>query len=60
MLIHQLDFIRTVSWSAQNAESDWLHVHITLIVENISFHAFYKRCGLLRILPAAHPYQNLH
>jgi len=47
-LIHQLGFIRAVSWSAQNVESHWSHVHITLIVENISFHAFYKRCGLQR------------
>jgi len=44
-LIHQLGFIRAVSWSALNAELHWSHVHITLIVENISFHAFYKRCG---------------
>jgi len=26
--IHQLDFIRAVSWSAQNAESHWSHIHI--------------------------------
>jgi len=37
-----LGFIRAVSWSAQNAESHWSHVHITLIVEHINFHAFYK------------------
>jgi len=50
VLIHQLGFIRAVSWIAQNAESHWSHVYITLIVENISFHAFYKRCGLQRDL----------
>ena len=27
---HQLGFIRAVSWSAQNGESHWSHVHITL------------------------------
>jgi len=27
---HQVGFIRAVSWSAQNAESHWSHVHITL------------------------------
>jgi len=26
----QLGFIRAVSWSAQNGESYWSHVHITL------------------------------
>jgi len=31
--IHQFGFIRAVSWSAQNAKSDWSHVHITLTVE---------------------------
>ena len=41
-LIHQLGFVRAISWSAHNAESHWSHVHITLIVENISFHAFYE------------------
>jgi len=45
-LIHQLGFIRTVSWSAQNDESHWSQVHITLTVEHFSFHAIYKRCGL--------------
>ena len=49
-VIQQLGFIRAVSWSAQTAESHWSHVHITLIVENISFHAFYKSCGLQRDL----------
>jgi len=49
-LMHHLGFIRGVSWSAQNAESHWSHVHIILMVENISFHAFYKRCGLQRDL----------
>jgi len=49
-LIHHMGFIRAVSWSAQNAESHWSHVHITLTGENISFHAFYKRCGLQRDL----------
>jgi len=43
---HQLGFIRTVGWSAQNAESHWSHVRITLTVEHISFHAFHKKCGL--------------
>jgi len=47
--IHQLGFIRAVSWSAQNAESHWSHVHITLTEEHFSFHAFY-RCGLQRDL----------
>jgi len=41
-----LGFITAVSWSAQNIESHWSYVHITLIVEYICFHAFYKRCGL--------------
>ena len=39
---HQLSFIRAVSWSAQNVETHWSHVHITLIVEHFSFHAFHK------------------
>jgi len=43
---HQLGFIRAVSWSAQNAESRWSHVHIILTVEHFSFHAFYMKCGL--------------
>jgi len=43
---HHLGFIRAVSWSAQNAESHWSHVHITLTVEHFGFHAFYKKCGL--------------
>jgi len=47
---HQLCSIRAVSWSAQNAESHWLHVHITLTVEHFNFHAFYKKCGLQRDL----------
>jgi len=34
MLIYQLGFIRAVSWSAQNAESHWLHVYIILTVEH--------------------------
>jgi len=29
---HQWGFIRAVSWSAENAESHWSHVHITLTV----------------------------
>jgi len=45
-----LGFIRAVSWSAQNAESNWSHVHITLIVEHFNFYAFYKKCGLQRNL----------
>jgi len=49
-LMHRLGFIIAVSSSAQNAESHWSHVYITLIVEHISFHAFYKRCGLQRDL----------
>jgi len=44
---HHLGFIGAVSLSAQNAESHWPHVHITLTVERFSFHAFYK-CGLQR------------
>jgi len=47
---HQLGFIKAVSWSAQNAESHWSHVHITLTVEHFSFHAFYKTCWLQRDL----------
>jgi len=47
--IHQLGLIRAVSWSAQNAESHWSHVHITLTVEHFSYHAFYK-CWLQRDL----------
>jgi len=49
-LIHQLGFIRAIGWSAQNAESHWSQVHITLIVQHIGFHAFYERCGLQRDL----------
>ena len=44
-----LGFIRAVSWSAQNAESHWSHVHITITVEHFSFHVFCK-CGLQRDL----------
>ena len=43
---HILGFIRAVSWSAQNAELHWMHVHITLTVEHFSFHAFCKKRGL--------------
>jgi len=43
---HDLGLIRAVNWSAQNAESHWSHVHITLTVEHFSFHAFHKKCGL--------------
>jgi len=43
--IHQLGFIRAISWSAQNAESHWPHVHIIRIVEVFNFHAFYKNVG---------------
>ena len=43
---HQSGIIRAVSWSAQNVESHWSHVHITLTVEHFSFRAFYKKCGL--------------
>ena len=50
MPIHQLGFIRAVSWSAQNAESHWPHVHITLVVDHISFYAFHTMCGLQRDL----------
>jgi len=39
---YQLGFIRAVSWSSQNAESHWSHVHMTVTVEHFSFHAFYK------------------
>jgi len=48
---HQLGFVRAaVSWSAQNPESHWSEVYITLKVEHFSFHAFYKKCGLQRDL----------
>jgi len=40
---HHLGFIGTVSLSAQNAESHWPHVRITLTVERFWCHAFYKR-----------------
>ena len=36
--------------SAQNPESHWSDVHITLKVEHFSFHALYKKCGLQRDL----------
>ena len=48
--IHQLGFIRAVSWCAQSAESHWSQVHISPIVEHINFHTFYKKCGLQRDL----------
>jgi len=35
---HQLGFIRAASWSAQNAESHWSHVH--------KYHSY--KCGLQR------------
>ena len=47
---HQWGFIRAVSWSAQNAESHWFHVHITPTVQHFSLHAFYKKRGLQRDL----------
>jgi len=50
---HQLDLIRAVSCNAQNAESHWSHVHITLTVEHFSFHAFYKKCGLSCLVQVA-------
>ena len=34
-----VNFVRAVSCSAQNAESHWSHVYITLIVEHINYHA---------------------
>jgi len=34
-------------------------MHITLIVENVSFHAFYKRCGLQRDLNSFSSYLTL-
>jgi len=37
---HHLRFIRDVSWSAQNVESHWSHVHITRTVKRFSFHVF--------------------
>jgi len=46
---HQLGFIRAFSGSAQNAESQWSPVHITLIAEHFCFYAFYKY-GLQRDL----------
>jgi len=45
---HHLGFIRAVSWSAQNADAHWSYVRVTLTVEHISCHAFYKKCGLQR------------
>ena len=47
---HQLGFIRAISWSAQNAESHWSHVHIIFTLEHFNFHALYKKCGLQRDL----------
>ena len=44
---HHLGFIGAVSLSAQNTESHWPHVHITLTVERFSFHTFCK-CRLQR------------
>jgi len=41
-IIHQLGFIRAVSCCAQNAESHWSHVDITLSAELFSFQVFYK------------------
>jgi len=38
--IHQLGFIRAVSWSTQNGESHWSHGHIILTVEHFNLHAF--------------------
>jgi len=29
---HQWGFIRAISWSAQNAQSHWSHVHLPLTV----------------------------
>jgi len=37
---YHLGFIRAVSWSEQNAESHWSHVHTTLTEEHFSFHSF--------------------
>ena len=37
-----------MSWNAQNAESHWSHMYVTLIVEHFNFQAFYKKCGLQR------------
>jgi len=47
---HQLGFVRAVSWSAQNVESYWSHVHITMTVEYFSFHAFYKNTARFDVL----------
>jgi len=47
---HHLRFIRAVSWSAQNVESHWSHVHITLTVNTSVFMHFYKTCWLQRDL----------
>ena len=47
--MHHLGFIGVFSWSAQNAESLWSHVHITLKVEDISFHAFYEAWFTVRL-----------
>jgi len=43
--IHQLDFIRAVSWSAQNGESHWSHVHITLMYNTSSFMHLIRSVG---------------
>jgi len=58
--IHQLGFIRAVSWSAQNAESLWSQGYSTLTVEHFSFHAFYKKCGLKRDLMSCSSRLTLH
>jgi len=44
--IHQLGFIRAVSWTAQNAESHWSHVHVTPKVKHFNF----RKCELQRDL----------
>jgi len=44
---HHLFLLSELSnWSAQNAESHWSHVHISLTGEHFSFHAFHKKSGL--------------
>jgi len=52
---HHLRFIRAVSWSAQNAESHWSHVHTTLTVKHFSFHVF-----LYNVLVTARLFKSLN
>ena len=42
---YQLGFIRAVSWSAQNHESHWSHVHVTLKYNTLIFMHFIRSAG---------------